>query len=97
MHRIINTKTSIMINEVILKRMNSGRIFTVQFVKKDGSIRVMNCRSGVKKYAKGVGLAFDPIKKGLYPVYDVQKEAYRFINMKTIKKIWIDKNIYDFE
>lgn len=68
---------------------NKGKFFTVTFVKKDGNIRTMNCRTNVQKYTNGKGLKFDPIKKDLLPVYDLQSKGYRFINILTI----IDLNI----
>lgn len=79
----------------ILKQMNSGKIFTVEFIKKDGSRRVMNCRTGVKKGNKGIGLSFDPIAKNLLPVLDMDlckkvddiNKAKRFINLSTV--IWV--------
>jgi hypothetical protein len=64
-----------------------GKIFSVEFVKKDGSLRKMNARLGVKKYVKGVGLSFNPTEKNLLPVFDLQKEAYRMINASTIQRI----------
>jgi len=65
---------------------NSGRgeIFTVVFVKKDGTRRVMNARLGVKRYLRGGELPYDPIAKGLLPVFDLQKNDYRMINLNTI-------------
>lgn len=71
----------------LIKEMNSGKFFTVEFIKKDGSRRVMNCRTGVKKYTTGKGLSFNPIAKSLLPVFDVQKKDYRFINLSTV--IWV--------
>ena len=64
---------------------NKNNLFSVVFLKKDGSIRKMLCRFGVKKHLKGGKLAFDPIKRGLLVVFDMQKEAYRMINLKTIQ------------
>jgi hypothetical protein len=61
-----------------------GAFFTVTFIKKDGTTRVMNARFGVKKYLKGGELPYDPIAKGLLPVFDVQKGEYRMINTSTL-------------
>jgi len=76
---------------------NSGRgdFFTVTFVKRsDGTTRTMNARLGVKKYLKGGELPYDPIEKGLLPVYDVQKQEYRMINLGTIISAKIGGNEY---
>lgn len=79
----------------LLKEMNSGKIFTAQFIKKDGSTRIINARTGVKKGNKGVGLSFDPMAKNLLPVLDMElskkvddiNKAKRFINLSTV--IWV--------
>ena len=47
----------------------------------------MNCRLGVKKGVNGKGLAFDPLSKGLVTVFDMQKNAFRMINVKTILSV----------
>lgn len=73
------------------------KIFTVTFIKKDGSIRVMNARRGVKKGVKGVGMSYDPFSKNLIPVFDMQKESFRMINAETILEIKADKKVYTFK
>lgn len=79
----------------LLLEMTSGRIFSAEFVKKDGSRRIITARANVKKGNKGIGLSFDPIKRGLLPVLDVSlsrtvkdiNKAKRFINLNSI--IWV--------
>lgn len=66
------------------RNSGKGEIFTVTFIKKDGTTRVMNARLGVKRYLRGGELPYDPIAKGLLPVYDLQKNDYRIINLNTI-------------
>ena len=66
---------------------NKSSIFSVVFLKKDGTIRKMLCRFGVKKHLKGGKLAFNPLEKSLLVVFDMQKEAYRMINLETISNI----------
>lgn len=73
------------------------KIFTVTFVKKDGTVRVMNARRGVKKGVKGVGMSYDPYSKNLIPVYDMQKGAFRMINAETILEIKAEKETYKFK
>jgi len=62
-----------------------GKIFSVTFTKKDGSIRKMVCRTGVSKGVKGIGLKFDPNAKNLMVVFDMHKKAFRMINLSTIQ------------
>ena len=73
------------------------KIFTVTFVKKDGTVRVLNGRRKVTKHLKGGELAYDPIEKGLIPVYDLKSEGYRMINSQTVKEIKSEKQVSTFE
>ena len=66
-------------------------IFSCTFIKKDGSARKMLCRLNVKKGVNGVGMAYDPIEKGLIPVWDLQANAFRMINLKTVTELRIKK------
>lgn len=71
---------------------DDGKIFTVVFIKRTtGEKRVMNCRKGVKKGTTGEGLKFDPARKGLLPVFDMQKNKFRMISLESIKQINVDK------
>ena len=64
---------------------DNGRIFTVEFIKRTtGELRVMNCRRGVSKNVKGVGLAFDPGTKALMGVWDMQANAHRFVSLDSL-------------
>jgi hypothetical protein len=74
-----------------------GKFFTVTFIKKDGSERVMNARLGVKVYLKGGELPYNPDEKGLIPVYDVKTGGYRMVNVSTIKNLKIGKNEYNVQ
>jgi hypothetical protein len=71
-----------------------GKFFTVTFIKKDGTTRVMNARLGVKAYLKGGDLPYDAASKGLLPVFDIPKRAYRMININTISNLKIGNNEY---
>ena len=71
-----------------------GKFFTVTFIKKDGTTRVMNARLGVKAYLKGGELPYDADAKGLIPVFDIPKRAYRIVNLKTITDLKIGNNTY---
>ncbi len=67
-----------------LQNETDGRIFTAFFRKKDGEMREMNCRRGVKAHLSGGELPYDPRAKLLLPVFDMQKEEYRMVNLKTL-------------
>ena len=68
---------------------SEGTIFSVEFIKKDGSVRQMNARLGVKKGVKGTGMAYNPIEKGLLPVYDMANNGFRMVNLNTVTKLQI--------
>ena len=73
----------------------NGRIFSVTFVKKDGSIRDMNARRNVKKGVKGVGLGYNPDKFNLIPVFDMLNDGFRMINASTISRVKIEGTEYE--
>ena len=77
-----------------LALLNTGQIFTVTFTKRStGEVRVMNARRGVKKHLKGGSLGYNATEKGLIPVYDMQKKAYRSIAAESITEIKIGKDV----
>jgi hypothetical protein len=72
---------------VVREFVKNNKIFTATFIKKDGTVRVMNCRRGVKKGVTGAGMNYDPYEKNLLPVYDMQKGGFRMININTITEL----------
>ena len=82
-------------NAVKLIRATQGKIFTVSFIKKDGTLRKMNCRLGVTKHLKGGELAFDPKEYDLIPVFDLQKNAYRMINLDSLVEVTINGETFE--
>ena len=80
----------------VVKIINSskGKFFSAVFIKKDGTLRTMNCRLGVKKYLKGGKLRFSPSKKGLVVVFDVDKKEYRMININTTQSLKVNGEDY---
>jgi len=64
-------------------------IFSVTFIKKDGTVRTMVARLHVKKGLNGKGMAYNPVEKGLLPVWDMQKNGFRMINLKTVTELKI--------
>ena len=83
-----------MIVENLLKETSNKKIFSVTFVKKDGSIRKMNAMRGVRKGVKGVGHSFDPSEKNLLTVYDMQIGAFRFVNLNDVLSFRANKKTF---
>ena len=69
---------------------SQGKIFTCKYVKKDNTERVINCRLQVKKGITGKGLKYNPIERGLIPVYDMHKQGFRMLNLLTLKELTIN-------
>lgn len=83
--------------------IRNGRFYSVTFIKKDGTTRVMNTIKGTRKGVKGVGLKFNHVEKDLLTAFDVQlakkdkdnpEKAWRFINLKTVVSIRMNKETY---
>ena len=72
-----------------------GRMFTVLFIKKDGSERIMNARLGVKKHLKGGELRYNPNDFNMITVFDVKAGGYRMISINTLKKIKFANKVYE--
>lgn len=93
--KVFKAITKVVAVELINK--SGGRIFTVTYKKKDNTIRVMNCRLGVKKGVNGVGMSYNPTLKGLKPVFDMVKNEFRMLNLETIKRLSINGQDYIIE
>lgn len=76
-------------------KASKGKIFTVTFIKKDGNIRVMNARLGVKAYLHGGSLPYNPEEKGLLALFDIQAKGYRMLNLSTITELTIGGKTYE--
>lgn len=64
-----------------------GGFFSVKFIKKDGTIRKMIGRKGVRKNLKGVGSRVVSPKNPYITIYDVVKRDYRVLNLETLISI----------
>ena len=65
---------------------SSGKVFRIDFKKKNGELRTMVCRCGVHSKTNGKGMAYNPMDKGLMTVYEFGK-GYRTVNLDTISFI----------
>ena len=87
----------------ILSPANADTVMRVRFVKKDGTVRDMICRRGVKEHMdaegqrvglKGTGMNYSPREKRLIVMFDFQKKNYRMINELTLIEASIRGTIY---
>ena len=80
-----------------LIQSTNGRIFSCVFIKKDGTIRTMNCRLKVTRYIKGTGKPISNTSNSYVTVYDLVKKSYRVINLETISNLKIGGKEYYVE
>ena len=74
--------------EELIDDMTTGRIFSVQFVTKDGTVRDMVCRKGVRKGVKGTGAGWSQgALKPLRTVFDMHKAAFRTIPTDRVVRV----------
>jgi len=88
----MNTITTDQAKKIIYD--TKSKIFNVEFIKKDGTHRLMNARLEVKKGVKGVGLNFDPAQHNLITAYDMRKGAFRMINCNNLVSLSSNKKKY---
>lgn len=69
-----------------LKSIPRSQIFSVKFVKMDGTTRTMVCRRDVKRYLKG-GVSTIKNHKNLVQVFDMQKKEYRCFDKNYVMEI----------
>lgn len=68
-----------------------GRFFSIAFVKRTtGETRHMLCRVGVTKGVTGAGKPYEDKDYNLVTVYDVQKKAFRSVDLETIVDIKVN-------
>ena len=79
--------------DLIENQRKTGRIFTVTFVKKDGSVRTMK----YWRIPDGSGRRYNPSEYNLISAFDVIKQDYRMINPETLLSATIDGKHYEVE
>ena len=81
--------------EEIIDGFKTGHIFSVQFVKKDGTVRDMVCRKGVRKGVKGTGAGWGQgALKPLRTVFDMHKAAFRTIPTDRVVRIKVGGSVH---
>lgn len=64
---------------------SNGKFVSVKFIKKDGTARVLNGRTGVTKHLKG---GVSTVNTDQYMVvYDTVAQGYRCVNKDTIVSV----------
>lgn len=85
------------LKQVIFDKLKqSGRIFSVTFIKKNGKIRRMNARFGVRKGVNGKGLSYDPEAVNNVIVFSMNDDEFRTFNLDSVLYIKNDGLIIRF-
>ena len=66
---------------------NNGRLFSVTFIKKDGSERKMVARLGVKSYLTGGGAKYNAEERNNLVVFSMGDNGYRTISIDSLLKV----------
>lgn len=69
----------------VIHGLHRAQVFSVRFVKSDGTLRVMTCRKGVTAHLKGGKVCYDASNN--IGVFDMNKKAYRSIPMDRVLAI----------
>lgn len=83
--------------KAIISGIQTTRMFSVTFVKKNGDLREMNCMLGVKKHLRGGEQGYDPAEHNLLTVYDLVAKDYRNINFAQLVGAKIDGVTYEVD
>ena len=86
---------------VSLIKDSKGKTISATFIKKNGEERMLNGRTGVYKSPHapltGEGLKYTPSNYGLVNIFDMQKRAYRMVNINTLKELKVSGETYQVE
>ena len=80
----VDSEKALKAAQMIQNAGKGGKFFTVSFIKKDGSLREMNCRLGVQKHLKG---GVKTLTDNYICVYDVKSEGFRAIDPEKVISI----------
>ena len=76
------------------KIAGDGKIASVDFIKKDGSLRKMVFRTKVTKGVTGEGLKFAPADYGMFTMFDIHADGFRMVTIDRITRLTISGKTY---
>lgn len=77
-----------------LLKSAGSTFFTVEFIKKDNTLRKLNGRLKVKSHLHGGKSTTAHLDKYI-TIFDVQKEEYRNVNLETIQTVKLRGTFYE--
>jgi hypothetical protein len=82
-----------MTKQELLREELGSKFFTVEFIKKDGSLRKLNGRLGVTKHLRGGTKSFRDADFNAITVYDIRAKGYRTVKLDKVVKIICKKDL----
>ena len=79
---------------VLLNGSQNGKIFFVEYRKKDGSLRKMTARKGVKLGVSGKGHNHNTLEHSHLVVFDMGICQFRKVALNTLSRVSINKAKY---
>lgn len=87
----------------LIKGLDNGAIYSVTFIKKDGTERMINSVKGTKLGVVGVGKKYNDEDKGLISVLDLQLvktgidhlKCWRTVRQGTIKEVKANNTVFE--
>lgn len=80
--------------EAFLKGLN-GKVFGVDFIKKNGQFRRLTGRLDVVAPLKGGENKVEVLDRPYITVFEIQTKGYRNVNLDTIKRVRANNSVYD--
>lgn len=77
--------------QTIISNITDGHFFSCSFIKKNGEVREINCRKGVKKFLVENARPKASNPSNLVTVYDVKNEGYRNFDINRVLSIKAEK------
>ena len=90
-----NSRKTLKKVKILNEVSRGGKIFGVEFIKKDGSLRKMSCRKNVTKGLKGGSNTVSHLPE-YTTVYSMNDKGYRNVSIPNIRKIKGCATTYNF-
>jgi len=78
-----------------LKKHAKKGVVGVTFTKKNGEERTMSIRLNVKKNLAGGANTVERLDRPYLTVFDMKRDSYRTVNLRTLKTITVDGETYE--
>ena len=86
----------------MIQNLKEGTIYSVTFIKKDGTERMINSVMGTSKGVNGNGKRYNDEEKGLISVLDLQlrvqglepEKCWRTVSKDTIQEVKVNKECF---